>query len=94
VNVLVVDDGITLRGYDCREVLRVDEPVELSDMPFIVRFGRGGAKRELGCLKVLGFHALSAADIRPLPAVLKERMIPGEAPWAVGITPSGLCLLY
>jgi hypothetical protein len=94
VNVLVIDDGFALRGYDCREVLRVEEPAGLSDMPFVVHFGRAGAERELGCLSVLGFFTLSAGDIRPIPAVLKERMNPGEAPWAVGITPGGLCLLY
>lgn len=94
LNILLVDDGLTLRGYDCREVVRVDEPSELSDYPFVVRFGRAGAEREFGCMNVLGFQHLSAADIRPLPAVLKERMNPGEAPWAVGITPEGLCLLY
>lgn len=94
MNVLVVNDGVTLRGYDCREVVRVEEPAGLNDLPFVVHFGRAGVERELGCLSVLGFYPLSASDIRPLPAVLKERMTPGEVPWAVGITPGGLCLLY
>lgn len=94
MNVLVIDDGFSLRGYDCREVVRVEEPEGLSDMPFVVRFGRAGAERELGCLSVLGFFTLSASDIRPLPAVLKERLDPADAPWAVAITPGGLCLLY
>jgi hypothetical protein len=94
LNVLVVDDGVTLRGYDCREVVRVEEPEGLADMPFVVRFGRAGAERELGCMSVLGFYTLAAADIRPLPAALKDRMTQGESPWAVGIIPGGLCLLY
>ncbi len=94
MNVLVIDDGMTLRGYDCREVVRVEEPTDLSDLPFVVHFGRAGVKRELGCMQVLGFHTLSASDIRPLPAVLKERMSQDDMPWAVGITPNGLCLLY
>lgn len=94
MNVLVIDDGFSLRGYDCREVVRVEEPEGLGDMPFVVHFGRAGAERELGCLSVLGFFNLSAADIRPLPAVLKERLDPADAPWAVGITPGGLCLLF
>jgi hypothetical protein len=94
VNVLVVDDGRTLRGYDCREVLRVDEPNDLRDLPFVVRFGRAGAERELECLNIVGFYTLTASDVRPLPAVLKDRMGPGESPWGVGITPGGLCLLY
>lgn len=94
MNVLVIDDGTTLRGYDCKEVVRVDEPSGLNDYPFVVRFGRRGEERELGCMNVLGFFPLAASDIRPLPAVLKERMTADGAPWAVGIIPQGLCLLY
>ncbi|HEY3488739.1 MAG TPA: hypothetical protein VGK27_01310 [Candidatus Deferrimicrobiaceae bacterium] len=94
MNVLVIDDGETLRGYDCREVLRVDEPAGGGELPFIVHFGRAGSTWELCCRNVLGFYPLSAADIRPLPLVLKERLTQGEGPWAVGITPGGLCLLY
>jgi hypothetical protein len=94
VNVLVVDDGQGLRGYDCREVLRVEEPQGGGELPFVVRFGREGAGRELRCRNVLGFHVLGPSDIRPVPAVLKERMTTEEKPWAVGIVSGGLCLLY
>ena len=94
MNVLVIDDGDTLRGYDCREVVRVDELSGGGELPFVVHFGRAGNTWELCCKNVLGFYPLSAADVRPLPTVLKERMTQGEAPWAVGITPGGLCLLY
>jgi hypothetical protein len=37
--------------------------------------------------------ALSAREIRPVPEALRER-IPGEKPWAVGITERELYLLY
>jgi hypothetical protein len=37
--------------------------------------------------------ALSAREIRPVPETLRER-IPGEKPWAVGLTEREIFLLY
>lgn len=97
MNVLVVDDGKTLRGYDYREVLNVEEIEVTGDMAtsdrFLVRLGRTGSRKEIRCREVLGFFPLSAREIRPVPPVLRERMT-GEIPWAVGITARGLCLLF
>ncbi len=97
MNVLVVDDGTTLRGYDCREVLNVEE-IEVSGETtiadrFLVRLGRTGDGKEIRCREVLGFFPLSAREIRPVPPVLRERMA-GDVPWAVGVTARGLCLLF
>lgn len=98
MNVLVLDDGETLRGYDCREVLGVEEMPEgaPSRERFVVRLGRtGGDRREIRCREVIGFFPLSPHDVRPLPAALRDRMTTAEEePWAVGITAGGLCLLY
>lgn len=92
VDLLVVDDGVALRGYDCRDVLRVEEAaVEAGG--YLVRLGRLGTPREVACREVLGSVALSAREIRPVPAVLRER-IPGEKPWAVGLTAREIYLLY
>jgi hypothetical protein len=99
VNILVLDDGSGLRGYDCREVLGIEEIQDPESSPpeaaFVVRLGRLGRSREIRCRQVLGFFPLAPKDVRPLPAVLAERMGGDEAPpWAVGIVESGLCLLY
>jgi len=92
VDLLVVDDGAALRGYDCRDVLRVEE---IAGKPggYIVRLGRLGSPREVACREVLGSVALSAREIRPVPEALWER-ITGEKPWAVGLTERGMYLLY
>ena len=92
---LVLDDGTAIRGYDCRDVLRVEETGKWAAARdrYVVRLGRLGAPREVRCREVLGSVALAAADVRPVPAALRDR-IPGEKPWAVGITDRGLCLLY
>jgi hypothetical protein len=92
VDFLVVDDGTAFRGYDCRDVVRVEE-VTGSTGGFLVRLGRLGPPREIPCREIIVSVALSARDIRPVPAALRERM-EGEKPWAVGITERGICLLY
>lgn len=97
MNVLVVDDGSVLRGYDCRDVLRVEE-IPVAGSPalaekFLVHLGRNGRRNEVRCREVLGFFTLSAREVRPLPPALRERMA-GETPWGVGITDRGLCLLF
>jgi hypothetical protein len=97
MNVLVVDDGKTLRGYDCREVLNVEEIGTPDDAAgadrFLVQLGRTGSRKEIRCRVVVGFFPLSARDIRPVPPLLRERMT-GEAPWAIGVISYGLCLLF
>jgi hypothetical protein len=97
LEVLVVDGGIGLHGYDCRDVLAVEElpPTRegAAHEAFVVRLGRLGTPREIRCREVLGFFKLTPRDVRPLPAIVSER-IAGEAPWAVGIIDRGLCLLY
>lgn len=97
MNVLVVDDGTTLRGYDCRDVLNVEEieaPIDMAENDrFLVRLGRAGCRREIRCREIVGFFPLSAREIRPVPPALRERMT-GEVPWAVGVTDRGLCLLF
>lgn len=92
VDLLVVDDGAALRGYDCRDVVRVEE-VEGEPGGYLVRLGRMGSPREVSCREILGSVALSAREIRPVPDVLRER-ITGEKPWAVGLTERELYLLY
>jgi hypothetical protein len=97
MNVLVVDDGSFLRGYDSRDVLQVEEiPTgDASAVPekFLVHLGRLGSQKEIRCREVVGFFALSAREIRPVPRTLRERMA-GEIPWGVGLTDRGLCLLF
>ena len=92
VDLLVVDDGAALRGYDCRDVVRVEEA---GGEPggYLVRLGRLGSPREVACREVLGSVALSTREIRPVPEVLRER-ITGEKPWAVGLTGREIYLLY
>ena len=92
VDLLIVDDGAALRGYDCRDVVRVEE---IAGEPggCLVRLGRLGSPREVACREVLGSVALSAREIRPVPEVLRER-ITGEKPWAVGLAQRGIYLLY
>ena len=92
VDLLVVDDGAGFRGYDCRDVVRVEE-VEGEPGGYLVRLGRLGSPREVACREILGSVALSAREIRPVPEVLRER-ITGEKPWAVGITEREMYLLY
>ncbi len=92
VDLLVVDDGAVLRGYDCRDVVRVDE-VAGEPGGYLVRLGRLGSPREVVCREILGSVSLSAREIRPVPEVLKERTT-GEMPWGVGITEQRICLLY
>jgi hypothetical protein len=92
VDLLVVGDGGAFRGYDCRDVVRV-EVVAGEPGGYLVRLGRLGSPREVACREVLGYVALSAREIRPVPEVLRER-ITGETPWAVGITGREMYLLY
>ena len=92
VDLLVVDDGEGFRGYDCRDVVRVEE-VEGEPGGYLVRLGRLGSPREVACREILGSVTLSAREIRPVPDVLRER-IAGEKPWAVGITGREMYLLY
>ena len=92
VEYLVVDDGAALRGYDCRDVVRV-EVVAGEPGGYLVRLGRLGSSREVACREVLGSVALSAREIRPVPEMLRERMT-GEMPWAVGLTEREIYLLY
>ena len=92
VDLLVVDDGEVLRGYDCRDVVRVEEVVGEAG-GYLVRLGRLGLPRDVACREVLGSVALSAREIRPVPEVLRER-VTGEAPWAVGLTEREIYLLY
>jgi len=92
VDLLVVDDGATLRGYDCRDVVRV-EVVAGEPGGYLVRLGRMGSPHDVACREVLGSVALSVREIRPVPEVLRER-ITGEKPWAVGCTERGMYLLY
>ncbi len=97
LEILVVDDGTGLRGYDCRDVVGMGEvpptPGEPGREECVVRLGRLGTPREIRCRAVLGFFSLTPKDVRPVPPVLSER-IAGEAPWGVGIIDRGLCLLY
>ncbi len=95
LEVLVLDVGDSVRGYDFRDVLGVKETGEGagSSGRYVVSLGRLGPAREVRCREVLGSRVLAASDIRPVPAVLCERM-GGEKPWAVGITDQGVCLLY
>ncbi|GAB4240961.1 MAG: hypothetical protein OHK0028_19260 [Deltaproteobacteria bacterium] len=95
IELLVLDDGEGIRGYDCRDVLRVEAVAGDGGAAqgYRVRLGRLGPPREVACRGVLGSVSLSAREIRPVPAVLKERM-KGEVPWAVGMTERGLYLLY
>jgi hypothetical protein len=96
LTILVLDFGDSVRGYDFRDVLCVRETDGGDpDAPgrFVVRLGRVGPSREVRCRGVLGSRVLAAADIRPVPEALRERM-EGEKPWAVGITGQGLCPLY
>ena len=92
LDLLLVDDGAALRGYDCRDVVRVEE-VAGEQGGYLVRLGRLGSLREVACREVVGSVALSAWEIRPVPEVLRER-ITGEKPWAVGIVEREICLLY
>ena len=92
VDLLVIDDGAALRGYDCRDVVRV-EVVAGGAGGYLVRLGRLGSPREVACREVLGSVALSTREIRPVPETLRERMT-GEMPWAVGLTERGMYLLY
>ena len=92
VDLLVVDDGAGFRGYDCRDVVRVEE-VAGEAGGYLVRLGRLGSPREVACREVLGSVTLSPREIRPVPEVLRER-IPGEKPWAVGLTGREIYLLY
>jgi hypothetical protein len=92
VDLLVVDDGKALRGYDCRDVVRVEE-VAGDSGGYIVRLGRLGPPRDIGCREVLGSVTLSAGEIRPVPEALRER-ITGDKPWAVGLTEREIYLLY
>lgn len=92
VDLLVVDDGAALRGYDCRDVVRVEE-VEGETGGYLVRLGRLGSPREVACREILGSVALSVREIRPVPDVLRER-ITGEEPWAVGLAGREIYLLY
>jgi hypothetical protein len=92
VDLLVLDDGVSIRGYDCRDVVRV-EAVEGAPGGYLVQLGRVGSSREIACREVLGSVSLSAGEIRRVPAALIERL-EGEKPWAVGITDRGVCLLY
>jgi len=95
LEILVLDVGDSVRGYDFRDVLGVKEEAGSADPSgrFVVSLGRLGPAREVRCREVLGAREITAADIRPVPAVLCERM-DGEKPWAVGITEQGICLLY
>jgi len=95
VDLLLVDDGTALRGYDCRDVLRVEEVPGRAGSPggYLVRLGRVGPPREVACREILGSVSLSAREIRLVPEVLKER-VTGEMPWGVGITEQRICLLY
>ncbi|MHB1012258.1 MAG: hypothetical protein ACYC37_05055 [Desulfobacteria bacterium] len=92
IDLLVVDDGASLRGYDCRDVVRVEE-VAGEAGGYLVRLGRLGSPREVACREIIGSVALSAGKIRPIPEVLRER-ITGEKPWAVGLTEREMYMLY
>lgn len=95
VDLLVVDDGTALRGYDCRDVVRVEEVAGEagSTVGYLVRLGRLGPPREIVCREILEPVSLSAREIRPVPEALKGR-VTGEMPWGVGITEKRICLLY
>jgi len=95
IEILVLDDGTGIRGYDCRDVLRVEEAAGAAKAPagYLVQLGRLGPPTEVSCPEVMGSVSLAAREIRRVPAVLKERMT-GEAPWAVGLTERGICPLY
>ena len=92
IDLLVVDDGASLRGYDCRDVVRVEDAPE-AEGGYLVRLGRLGSPREVACREILGSVVLSAREVRPVPEALRER-IPGEKPWAVGLTEREIYLLY
>jgi hypothetical protein len=95
IEALVVDDGEGLVGLDCREVLSVEEGEQDGPFRYRVRLGRrGGEERLLPCRDVVGFLPLSRETVRPVPTVLAERLPPSRRPWAVGIHPRGVFLLY
>ena len=97
MDVLLIDDGSVLRGYDCRDVLQVEEIPENDDAvipeKFLVHLGRMGSRKEVRCREVVGFFALTPREVRPVPEILRERLT-GEIPWGVGLTDRGLCLLF
>lgn len=95
IELILLDDGTAIRGYDCRDVVRVEEVPGRAETPggYLLRLGRLGPPREVACREVLGSVSLSARDVRPVPEVLRDRMT-GEKPWAVGITQQRICLLY
>ena len=95
LELLVVDDGAAIRGYDCRDVVQVKEVAGERGVPggYLVQLGRLGSHREVACREVLGAMSLSAREIRLVPEALRERMT-GEKPWAVAITERGIFLLY
>lgn len=95
LDLLVLDDGASIRGYDCRDVVRVEEVAGERGAPggYRVQLGRLGSHREVACREILGSVALSAREIRLVPEALRERMT-GEKPWAVGVTERGIFLLY
>ena len=95
LELLVLDDGAAIRGYDCRDVVHVKEVPGESDAPggYLVQLGRLGSRREVVCREVLGAMSLSAREIRLVPEALRERMT-GEKPWAVAVTERGIFLLY
>ena len=92
IDLLVVDDGVALRGYDCLDVVRVEE-VAGDAGGYLVRLGRLDSPREVACREILGSIALSARELRPVPEALRER-IAGDKPWAVGLTEREIYLLY
>jgi len=95
VDLLVIDDGTSLRGYDCRDVVRVEEVPAEAGSPggYLVRLGRLGPPRQIACREILESVSLSAREIRPVPEVLRVRMT-GEMPWGVGVREQRICLLY
>ncbi|MBI5905400.1 MAG: hypothetical protein HZB86_07585 [Deltaproteobacteria bacterium] len=94
LEILVLDVGDAVRGYDCRDVVRVEETdEEASRGRYVVHLGRLGPPRDVRCREIVGSVTLSAREIRPVPPALRDRM-EGEKPWAVGITERGICLLY
>jgi hypothetical protein len=96
LEILILDFGDSVRGYDLRDVLGVKEDADGSADAggrFVVSLGRLGPAREVRCREVLGSAVIAARDLRPVPEALCERM-EGEKPWAVGIIGQGLCLLY
>lgn len=96
MEVIVARQGGALVGFDCRDVVGVED-AEGGGIPgsgaVRLRLGRRGHPRTVAGLTIVGFFRITARELRPVPWVLRERMT-GEIPWGVALILPGICLLY